>query len=73
MVMRCHIRLFIEILTFGIQGALSVEEITEFLGLDQLKKRHWKAVACSAVSGEGLVEAFDWIVSDVGSRIFYLY
>jgi len=54
-----------------IEGALNEEQITEFLGLSTLKKRHWKAVACSAVAGTGLVEGFDWIVSDVGSRIFY--
>lgn len=49
-----------------------MDEITEFLGLKRLTKRHWKAVACSAVSGSGLAEGFDWIVTDVGSRMFFM-
>lgn len=32
--------------------------------------RHWSIRPCSAVTGEGLVEAMDWIVQDIGSRIF---
>lgn len=64
----CHVKETVRLLAVG---ALTVEEVTEFLGLEALKKRHWKAVACSAVAGSGLVEGFDWIVSDVGKRIFY--
>lgn len=34
------------------------------------KRRHWRVAACSARTGQGLEEAFDWIVDDVGSRIY---
>jgi ADP-ribosylation factor-like protein 2 len=34
------------------------------------KRRHWRVAACSARTGEGLEEAFDWIVDDVASRIY---
>ena len=35
-------------------------------------KRHWCILPCSAVTGEGLVEGMDWIVEDIGKRIFML-
>jgi len=34
------------------------------------KRRHWRVAACSARTGAGLEEAFDWIVDDVASRIY---
>jgi ADP-ribosylation factor-like protein 2 len=34
------------------------------------KRRHWRVAACSARTGEGLEEAFDWILDDVASRIY---
>jgi ADP-ribosylation factor-like protein 2 len=34
------------------------------------KRRHWRVAACSARTGAGLGEAFDWIVDDVASRIY---
>jgi ADP-ribosylation factor-like protein 2 len=34
------------------------------------KRRHWRVAACSARTGQGLEEAFDWIVDDVASRIY---
>ena len=58
-----------------IGGALSAEEIVKVLDLDTNEKfsnRHWSILACSAVSGEGLKEGMDWMVQDVGSRIFML-
>ena len=33
-------------------------------------RRHWRVGACSAVSGAGLLEHFDWLIGDIGSRIF---
>jgi ADP-ribosylation factor-like protein 2 len=29
-------------------------------------------VACSAVTGEGLVDGIDWVVQDIASRIFMM-
>ena len=34
--------------------------------------RHWSISACSAFTGEGLVEGMDWLVNDIGERIFLL-
>jgi ADP-ribosylation factor-like protein 2 len=45
---------------------------SQILKLDSIVKRHWNIVACSAVSGQGLVEGVDWIVSDIASRIYML-
>ena len=53
-----------------IKGALTLEEISEVLELDKIDKRHWNIQACSAVTGEGLLEGVDWIVDDIKSRIF---
>jgi hypothetical protein len=36
------------------------------------EKRHWHIESCSAVTGEGLLEGFDWVVKDIGARI-YMY
>ncbi|KAI3946584.1 hypothetical protein MKX01_014442, partial [Papaver californicum] len=53
-----------------IQGALTPHEIAKVLNLDAMDKiRHWEIVRCSAYTGEGLLEAFDWMVQDIASRI----
>ena len=36
------------------------------------EKRHWHIEGCSAVTGEGLLQGFDWCVKDIGNRI-YMY
>lgn len=53
-----------------ISGALTLEEIAEVLEIDKIEKRHWNIQACSAVTGEGLLEGVDWIVDDIKNRIF---
>ena len=43
------------------------------LNLDAMdKSRHWKIVGCSAYTGDGLLEGFDWLVQDIASRIYVL-
>ena len=45
----------------------------QVLNLEAMDKtRHWKIVGCSAYTGEGLLEGFDWLVQDVASRIYVL-
>ncbi|KAL6177078.1 hypothetical protein ACLB2K_053710 [Fragaria x ananassa] len=51
-----------------IKGALTPEEIAKAMD----KTRHWNIVGCSAYTGEGLLEGFDWLVQDVASRIYVL-
>ncbi|KAK9011144.1 hypothetical protein V6N11_044001 [Hibiscus sabdariffa] len=36
------------------------------------KSRHWKIEGCSAYTGEGLLEGFDWLVQDVASGVYML-
>ena len=58
-----------------VEGALTVQEIASTLELDtadRYKNRHWNIQPCSAVTGLGLVEAMDWMVEDIGNRIFLL-
>ncbi|KAL8123787.1 ADP-ribosylation factor-like protein 2 [Apium graveolens] len=56
-----------------IQGALSPDEIAKVLNLEALDKtRHWRIVGCSAYTGMGLLEGFDWLVQDIASRIYVL-
>lgn len=57
-----------------IAGALKPGEIREVLELDKIaaEGRHWSIMACSAWSGEGLLEGIDWVVNDVKSRIFMM-
>ena len=40
------------------------------LDLHTISKRHWRIVACSAVTGAGLLDGFDYIVKDISSRIY---
>lgn len=56
-----------------IQGSLSPDEIAKVLNLEAMdNSRHWKIVGCSAFTGEGLLEGFDWLVQDIASRIYML-
>ncbi|KAM1357169.1 hypothetical protein ACFX13_031919 [Malus domestica] len=56
-----------------IKGALTPEEIAKVLNLEAMDKtRHWQIVGCSAFTGEGLLEGFDWLVQDIASRIYVL-
>ena len=53
-------------------GAINSDGISQVLelGSDQFKSRHWQIHPCSAMTGDGLIEGMDWIVSDISSRIF---
>uniref|UniRef100_A0A6B2LLU4 ADP-ribosylation factor n=1 Tax=Arcella intermedia TaxID=1963864 RepID=A0A6B2LLU4_9EUKA len=43
--------------------ALSVNEVTSGLELNQIKGRQWLIQACCATSGDGLYEGLDWLSS----------
>ncbi|BBH06574.1 ADP-ribosylation factor family protein [Prunus dulcis] len=56
-----------------IKGVLTPEEIAKVLNLEAMDKtRHWEIVGCSAYTGDGLLEGFDWLVQDIASRIYVL-
>eukprot|EP00798_Chlamydomonas_sp_ICE-L_P003661 gene3661-13736_t len=51
-------------------SALTVKELEKALDFESIAKRHCQIVACSAVSGDGILEGFDYIVKDISSRIY---
>lgn len=55
-----------------VDGALSGDDISQALDLQDMKGRHWRIVPCSAVTEEGLALGMEWIVRDIASRIFML-
>ena len=44
------------------EGAMSATEVSNALGLSALKSRTWSIFKTSAVKGEGLDEAMEWLV-----------
>jgi ADP-ribosylation factor-like protein 2 len=58
-----------------IAGAMSSEEISQVLQLETnsiYQNRHWSITSCSAITGEGLADGIEWVVSDIANRIFML-
>ena len=49
-------------------NALSVAEITDKLGLHNLKSRHWYIQAACATTGDGLYEGLDWLSATLAKR-----
>jgi len=48
--------------------ALPANEISESLGLHNVRERAWTIQACSAKSGEGLQEGMEWIVQKMEEK-----
>lgn len=46
-------------------NALSCSELTEKLGLTQLRGRRWYIQATTATSGDGLYEGLDWLSNEL--------
>lgn len=64
-------------IVFSLDSLLDIKTITSFfiqvLNLEAMdKSRHWNIVGCSAYTGEGLLQGFDWLVQDIASRIYML-
>ncbi|KAN0030902.1 hypothetical protein ACTA71_009549 [Dictyostelium dimigraforme] len=55
-----------------LDGAMTSEEISKYLDLEELNTHHWEIMSCSAVTGLGLEEGIDWVVKDIVSRCFVL-
>ena len=51
-----------------LNGAMSPNEITEKLGLSQLKGRQWLVQGTSATTGQGLNEGMDWLVGALSNK-----
>jgi len=54
-----------------LEGAMTDSEISEALQLRSIRSHNWKIMPCSAVTGSKVSEAVNWIVNDVGERIYY--
>jgi ADP-ribosylation factor-like protein 1 len=51
-----------------LDGAMSAAEIADQFGLSRLKSRTWTIQKCSAVKGEGLESAMDWLTDNIAAR-----
>jgi ADP-ribosylation factor-like protein 1 len=45
------------------KGALSGSQVSESLGLSEIRNRQWSVQETSALKGSGLFEGFDWLVT----------
>ena len=45
------------------RGALNAEQVSDALGLPDIKNRQWSIQETSALRGAGLFEGFDWLVT----------
>ena len=51
-----------------LEGAMSVTEVYSALGLDALKNRTFQIFKASAVRGDGLDEAMEWLSNAIQAR-----
>lgn len=51
-------------------GALTGEEIKNELQLEKITSHQWRIEACSAVTGERLLQGIDWLIKDISERVF---
>ena len=47
-------------------------KLSFFYAGEDIGGRHWTIFGCSAVTGDGLITGFDWLVDDISSRIFMM-
>ena len=55
---------------FDLQGHRSLKEISDLLGIDDIKSHHVEIIECSAYQGLNLVKGLNWIVDDISKRIY---
>ena len=51
-------------------GAMSLEEIADRFQLRTITDRQWQIRGTSGETGEGLIEAFNWLLKSLGAPIF---
>ena len=47
------------------KGALNAKQISDALGLTDVRNRQWSIQETSALQGKGLFEGFDWLVTSI--------
>ncbi|KAF2860155.1 ARF/SAR superfamily [Piedraia hortae CBS 480.64] len=53
-----------------VAGCMTEEDIRQGLQLDRIHTHKWHMLHCSAMTGEGLQEALQWVVQDAKDRLF---
>uniref|UniRef100_A0A6B2LLW4 Uncharacterized protein n=1 Tax=Arcella intermedia TaxID=1963864 RepID=A0A6B2LLW4_9EUKA len=48
-----------------LKGAMTQAEVSEFLGVSNIKDHDWHIQSCCALTGEGLKEGMEWIAQNV--------
>jgi len=49
-------------------NAASLSEIAEALGLNRIRQKNWHVQACTATSGDGIVEGLEWMSKAVANK-----
>eukprot|EP01066_Platyproteum_vivax_P021139 Platyproteum_vivax@DN913_c0_g1_i1.p2 len=49
-------------------GAMTVEQLTDGLGLTELRGRQWAIFETSAVKGSGVNDGLDWLANVISSK-----
>ncbi|EKD01928.1 ADP-ribosylation factor [Trichosporon asahii var. asahii CBS 8904] len=49
-------------------GRLTPAQVSEGLGLTDLREREWQIMGCSALTGDGLMEGMDWLVNKLTAK-----
>jgi len=63
-----HVPLLVMANKQDLLNALSPGEITQELGLNEIRERTWQILPCSAKTGEGLQDGMEWIVEQINSN-----
>jgi ADP-ribosylation factor-like protein 1 len=53
---------------YDLEDKMNPDEISEILKLGDIKERDWAIFKTSAITGEGLQEAFDWLVKTIKQK-----
>lgn len=56
------------LLVQDLPNAMNAADITDKLGLHNLRQRNWYIQATCATSGEGLYEGLDWLSSQLSKK-----
>lgn len=51
-----------------LEGSMTAARISEGLKLTELRDREWQIMACSAITGNGLFEGFDWLATRLTAK-----
>ena len=51
-----------------LKGTMSSGEVTEKIGIDKFKDKEWFVQGCSGITGQGLKEGLDWLISKLKNK-----